>query len=317
MATLSLEAMRKYLSRSISSLNQNKLRGLLAEVDLRSFLAAEGFGNRISRGGWIVRTKGPAIFGQSTVALFPEILSPTENYGPDRKLPDPDYGLHTICATFHQSGIMSFYCAATVTETDNSASLQWSAIQLGIPVHQPYGALIETFSTTKFLKRIRKYNFLRYKANVDSIPDIALPEEFAKEHLRIEFNTPYMAEISDVDGLFWGNQHTYPIEIKEKSPAPSRDMGLYFGLDVGPFVKLAYYAAKRGNLHSLFVVREIDNTPDRNLVGWSYITFDRLAQFASWGARGGGVNMQGGGSSVVRIPKSEFTLLSAATLKEL
>ena len=42
-------------------------------------------------------------------------------------------------------------------------------------------------------------------------------------------------------------------------------------------MKLAFYAAKRGNLHSLYVVREIDNTQDRNLVQWWFITFDHIS----------------------------------------
>jgi hypothetical protein len=147
---------------------------------------------------------------------------------------------------------------------------------------------IERLAGAGFVTRGRKYNFLRYTAEANTIPDLSVPEEFAKEHLRITFNNRYMAEISDIDGLFWGNQHTYPIEIEEKAPADSKDMGLYFGLDIGPFVKLAYYAAKRGNLHSLYVVREIVNATDRSLVRWSYITFDHLPQFASWGSRAGG-----------------------------
>jgi len=77
-----------------------------------------------------------------------------------------------------------------------------------------------------------------------------------------------MSEMSDVDGIFWGNQYTYPIEIKEKTTANDNKVGDFFGLDLGPFVKLAFYAAKRGNLHSIFVVREIDNPTTRNLVGW-------------------------------------------------
>lgn len=309
--------MRAFLSLSISSLNNNKLRGLLAEISLRTFLADLGFGDRVSRGGWIVRTKGPNIFGHSTVALFPEVINPCDSYPQTRVLPHPDSGLHTICATFHQSGISSFFCAASVSQPDDAASLQWSAVQLGVPVQQPYAPLIERLSSIGFTSRKRKYKFLKYHTDAELIPDFAVPEEFTKEHLRVVFNTAYMAEISDIDGLFWGNQHTYPIEIKEKAPAKSADMGLYFGLDIGPFVKLAYYAAKRGNLHSLYVVREVDNTPERNLVRWAYVTFDHLAQFASWGSRGGGTNMQGGASSVVRIPRSEFTLLNAQTISQL
>jgi len=126
-----------------------------------------------------------------------------------------------------------------------------------------------------------------------------------------------MTEISDIDGVIWGEQYTYPIEIKEKTAATDKKLGDYFGLDVGPFVKLAFYAAKKGNLHSLFFVREINNTDDRELVDWWFITFDTLAQYASWNAQGGGTNMQGGGSTVVKIPKAEFTKLTPASLATL
>jgi len=126
-----------------------------------------------------------------------------------------------------------------------------------------------------------------------------------------------MAEISDIDGVFWGQQYTYPLEIKEKTPASDRRLGYYFGLDVGPFVKLAFYASKKGSLHSIFIVKEINNTEDRELVQWWFITYDILAQFASWVPMGGGRNMGGGGSTVVRIPKSEFQPLNAETLNNL
>jgi hypothetical protein len=314
MASLSLAEMKGYLSRSITGLNENKLNGLLAEVHLREYFAELGFGGRVSRGGWIARTKGPGIFGSATIALFPEIVTIGEEYPVNRILPAPDLGLHTICATFHQSGVASYYCAATVGADNDAMNLQWQAVQLGLPVQQEYGPLVQSLATTGFQRRGRTYNFLRYNTELTGLHDEAVPEEFTKEHLRVSFNTSYMAEISDIDGLFWGNQHTYPMEIKEKTPAQSPDMGPYFGLDVGPFVKLAYYAAKRGNLHSLYVVREIDNTTNRNLVAWRYITFDHLAQFASWGSRAGGTNMLGGASAVVRIPQCEFSTLDATTI---
>jgi len=126
-----------------------------------------------------------------------------------------------------------------------------------------------------------------------------------------------MSEISDVDGIFWGRQYTYPIEVKEKTVATDSRLGDYFGLDLGPFVKLAHYAAKRGNLHSLFVVREIADVESRELINWRYITFDHLAQFASWVPASGGTNMMGGRSTVVKIPKCEFETLTAEALAAL
>ncbi|MGI8480754.1 MAG: hypothetical protein ACR2MF_01590 [Chthoniobacterales bacterium] len=81
MAAISLEEMRAYLCRSISSLNRNKLNGLLAEVELRKYLTDLGFGDRVSRGGWIARRDGPGEFGHRTAVFFPEIVKPGTDYG--------------------------------------------------------------------------------------------------------------------------------------------------------------------------------------------------------------------------------------------
>jgi hypothetical protein len=86
---------------------------------------------------------------------------------------------------------------------------------------------------------------------------------------------------------------------------------------LGPFVKLEYYAAKQVNLHSLFVVREINDPVNRQLVNWWAITFSRLAEFASWVPVGGGTNMNGGNSTTVKIPKAEFSLLDRDFLNSL
>jgi len=165
-----------------------------------------------------------------------------------------------------------------------------------------------------FSARSRNYNFLRYSTNTTNIPITSIPEEFTKEHLRVSFQTQFMCEMSDIDGILWGQQYTYPIEIKEKTAGNDNKVGDFFGIDVGPFVKLAFYAAKKGNLHSLFFVREITDVITRQLVNWWFIKYDTLAQYASWVPMGGGINMQGGGSTVVKIPKAEFSPLNSSTL---
>jgi hypothetical protein len=308
--------MQDYLGHSISSMNANKLNGLLAEVDLRNYLAQIGFAGRVSPGGWIARRVGTGDFGHETVVLFPEVVMPGTNYVSTRQLPNPSHGLHTICATFHQAGIRAFFCAATLGVDNDVASLSWQAVQLGLPIQQQFAAFPSCLQSY-FSPRTRKYKFLRYTTNTAQIPHGSVPEEFSKEHLRITFQNAFMAEISDVDGIFWGQQFTYPLEIKEKTHGEDKKLGKYFGLDIGPFVKLAFYAAKRGNLHSLFIVREINNVQDRQLVKWWYITYDELAQYASWVFSSGGKNMQGGGSSVVKIPRAEFQALDAANLANL
>jgi hypothetical protein len=65
------------------------------------------------------------------------------------------------------------------------------------------------------------------------------------------------------------------------------------------------------------VVREIDNADTRNLVAWRYITFDRMAQFASWVFQPGGRSMTGGRSATIKIPVDRFGILNAEALRSL
>ena len=154
--------------------------------------------------------------------------------------------------------------------------------------------------------RKRRYQHLRWKADANLIPDDTVPLQFASEALRVAVQNPYYSEVSDIDGVLFGQRVTYPIEVKEKTAAKDGDMGEYFGLDVGPYVKLAYYAAQQGQMQSLFVVREIRDVEKREHVAWWFITFEDLARCASWNPRAGGKNMRGGASTVVRIPKCYF-----------
>lgn len=307
--TISLDVMKDYLR------NPSKQKYLSAINSFKIYLNGLGMKKRLISSplmaikGWDTKN------GWQATLFFPETIKPFQDYSTERPLPNPDYGLHTICATFHQIGIHSYFCSPVVEESGNTDSIKWRAVQLGLPVQQGYGNFPENIQG--FQGRPRRYNFLRYSLDVDSIPETTVPEEFSKEHLRVSFQNQFMCEMSDVDGIFWGNQYTYPVEIKEKTAAADNKLGAFFGLDVGPFVKLAFYAAKRGNLHSVFVVREIDNQVDRNLVNWWVITFERMAQFASWNPISGGTNMRGGGSTTIKIPKSEFLPLNLETLKTL
>lgn len=307
--------MRRFLSKSISSFNQNKLNGLLAEVDFRNHLQTLGFGDRVTRGGWIFRSEGAGTFGRNVTALFPETIGPIDDYAPNRIPGDPPLGLLTMASNLHQTGIRAYYCSPTVVRSDVADSIEWRSMQLGLPTQVGYAPFPDNI--TGYNRRPRRYNFLKYHTDVSAIPEFSIPEEFSKEHLRVTFQNFYMSEISDIDGIFYGQRMTYPIEIKEKTCAPDRRMGDYFGLDVGPFVKLAFYSAKRGNMHSLFVVREIDNPAIRNLIRWWFITYEQIAEFAAWTPVGGGKSMLGTASAVIKIPRAEFRELTSAALRDL
>lgn len=309
---VSKATMRGYLGRSIASFNANKLNGLLAEVALRDHIAGLGFADRISPGGWIARSKGPGVFAEHTAVLFPETVTSDTDFRPDRTPPNPTPGLLTVSSSFQQAGIAPYFCAVASVEGDSADTLRWSARRMGVAQVGP----VQDFPSclAGFQARTRRYNFLRHRTDTSSIPENSVEEEFSKEHLRVTLQSALLAELSDVDGVFYGSQFAYPLEIKEKTVATDRGMGEYFGLDLGPFVKLAFYGSKRGQLHSLFVVREIDSPSTRNELAWWLIRFEDLAQCASWIPRGGGTSMGGGASTVVMVPRRNFKQLDAATL---
>ena len=49
-----------------------------------------------------------------------------------------------FASTFHQTGIASFYCAATVDNEDDPSSLRWHSVRLGLPAAQPYIPFLDT-----------------------------------------------------------------------------------------------------------------------------------------------------------------------------
>lgn len=314
MSNVSISQMRDFLSKSISSLNDNKLNGMKAEIDFRQHIASLKRADRVSPGGWIFRSKGVSHFGNTSVAVFPQLVDPGGNYS---KLPGPEripLPLHTICATLHQIGIRSYYAYPVIASADPT-SITWHFLQLGVPWSSTFVDVHTAFNG--FQPRKQHYNYLRYTTNTAGIVSSELPTFFSQESLRVFVETLYRCETSDIDGILWGERYTYPVEVKEKTAAQDNDLGDWFGLDIGPFVKLAHYAARRGNLHALFVVREIDNVATRNVLGWLVTTFDRLAHFASWVPRAGGTSMAGGRSMVVRIPRTAFDTLDAARLDAL
>ena len=283
---------------------------------LRDWLRPHEFDERLAPSSLFFERPGIGKFFSETVALFPEVCTDVSELTQGRALTEPSRGLHTLCSTFYQIGIRSFFCSLQIGDAADPATWRWQALRLGTPTEEQWQPLEQALAP--YLgQRTRNYNWLQYHTDTSRIADAFVTEEFLKEHLRVSALTPYTAEISDVDGILWGNEKTYPLEIKEKTAASDSKLGDYFGIDVGPFVKLAYYAAKRGNLHSLFVVREIEDTTTRALKKWWFIPFDRLAQYASWNQQGGGTNMRGGASTVVRIPKDRFTELNRVELERL
>lgn len=130
---------------------------------------------------------------------------------------------------------------------------------------------------------------------------------YLKQQLRKPFDDPY-----DVDAFIVSfRQAVMPVEIKEKSPTP----GGAFGLDAGRILMMLRMCLATDS-NALYIVREVDNSTDRRLVGWRCITLSNLVMGCSWNLQAGGAGMLGGGTQTVMMPGSLFETFSENNLSE-
>ena len=342
MNAIDLELMRNQLFKSItqqikkgedgrnfpSKLNKNKVNGLRAESDLKAYLKSIGHENSMSSGGWLFRsTVGENIhgekieFAQNHIALIPELVKSDFVYEKGKLNSNPSSSVISTCQRLFELGVDSYYAYIDNIELREFDFIKdpfekrvlpfvdWKFKQLGSPRYGEEAQNILEIGENKFKRRKRSYPFLKYETDISSFNDEFIPAIFTSESLRIAFQEMFISESTDFDGIMFGKSDTYPVEIKEKTAAESDKIGEYFGLDLGPFVKLAFFGNRASNLKSIFIVREIDDEKRRNIKQWWVITFEEITRFASFVKMAGGTNMSGGSSAVVMIPKSKFSKL--------
>jgi hypothetical protein len=311
---LSIADMRTFLSRSYSSVNQNKVNGIHAEVAFYDYIVALGFADRVSPGGWIIRPNRVQSFGLSAVAVFPDDIPVDQDLSTGTPPAVPE-SIDAAASFLRSASIATYFCYPIET----APGLQWLGLLRGHPSPpQPEDINDLLVNGEGFARRRRPYNFLRYSSDVSRLSDKVIAAQLPLEALRIYIHSGVYGEISDIDRLLWGQNTIYPVEVKEKTRV--RDdpaIGDWFGIDVGTFAKLAYFAAWHGRLRSLFVVREIVDPDTRELMQWWAADFETVAKRASWVFRGGGPTMGGMASAVLQVPIDAFRVLDPAYMASL
>lgn len=84
--------------------------------------------------------------------------------------------------------------------------------------------------------------------------------------------------MSDIDAIFWGEQYTYPIEIKEKTAAEDKQIGEYFEIEIEPFISIAKLFSRRENYESIFFIREAEDNRTKNKSKWWFTTLNKIRQ---------------------------------------
>jgi hypothetical protein len=337
MTSVDLHTAREFLREHLSTgkknkPNRNKINGLRAERDFFRYLTDSGLGDSTTAGGWLFRTdaKKSGHFGSDNIALIPETLIIGEEYS-SVHTSHPSEAVVQACTRLHMLEIAAYYCVPLVYGADRK--IKWMGKRLGTTRGaDKFIDLQEIGELHSFAPRERKAPkpSAYYKDHNTELQNIEylgydnLSEVFTHEHLFRSFRELFTSEASDFDCIFAGRSKSYPVEIKEKTVGNDSLkngtpglMGEYFGLDMSPFIKLAFFANKAQNMDSLFVVREIDSVETRNLVAWWAITFEEITRGVSLTPMGGGTSMTGGGSTVAKIPKSAFHRMTPEYLESL
>ena len=82
--------------------------------------------------------------------------------------------------------------------------------------------------------------------------------------------------MSDIDAIFWGEQYTYPIEIKEKTAAEDKQIGDYFEIEIEQVVSNAEIFSRRGNQESIFFIREVEENKIKIKSKWWFTTLNKI-----------------------------------------
>lgn len=329
----------KFLETQWSSINDNKINGILAEIRLKNFLTA----NKIHyvTGGWILspgNSEHVDIPAREKICVLPRAHPFTWEGSSSQSLKPFTPAEISAYAYFRQLGIKTvfaqplaihehLYNCPTPANSSKRASypkpyalgfLEISST--GSPTSVAEDQIFEKFPARKGNTGLRCYKTgritatdLRWaKLNKNEL-SATISDLFWFEYSRYYLNIARLMSSNDLDLFIIGESgRQYPVEIKSKSPAFDKSLKQWFGIDIGPFAKLSFFTSNAMNNDALYIVEEVSAT--REHIEWYGIRFSALVASCSWVGQAGGRSMTGGASSTFKVPKLAFKPLKELIL---
>ncbi len=308
-----------YLKRFMT---HNKARGMVAEMALESEIGIKDSPSqqKLLTGGWILSPK-VADFHQYRyqVSVLPNLYTTSNELQQSVIALEKDRGWQALATFLSNSGIGVIVSGAWSNSVNhNLDQLVWQ--------HHIYRneRLMPTNGDNPFAlwagTRGRASKGSEWQNDVIQRFEAVLPEQlmslgmrqafyysYLKETLKKPFEDPY-----DVDAFivsFAGR--VMPVEIKEKSPTPKGD----FGLDAGRILMMLRLCLATDS-NALYLIREVDNSPARQLIRWRYITLADMVIGSHWNLQAGGAGMGGGSTQTVMMSGSLFGEFTLSNLSE-
>ncbi|MGF6555882.1 hypothetical protein ABIA48_002262 [Pseudomonas sp. S30_BP2TU TE3576] len=313
-----------FLETQWSSINENKIKGILAEVRLKDFLATHDayFGP----GGWIVVPGKPThtpIPTKCKVCLLPRgrVFSWQTASSVGATLSPAEISAYTY---FRQLGIRTYFVDPINPNEANFVFPSPSSAAGRANYPKPYqlelkevgrrGELITVSPETVFDVFPSRVGNGGLRCNTLGRINLGTPpwndpsivsDLFWFEYARYYFQIDYLLSNNDLDMYVIGaSGSAYPVELKSKKAADSQTLGKWFGIDMGPFAKLAFFTANGMNTDALYIVEELGD--NNQFIQWLAIRYTELVKVCSWVGQSGGTGMTGGTSSTYKVPKAAF-----------
>lgn len=325
----SIQQAINFLETQWSSINDNKIKGILAELAFKSFLNQQDI--HFIPGGWIMSPGNKTLCevparekvcllprnvtfswqAPTTIAAAPVTPAEISAYNYFRQVGVRAYLVYPSNIVETNFAIPQPRQGATRATYPKNYHLDFMSIsQQGELQSNPVGTVFQSFPIRNGNSGLRCSQLHRIAANQAPWNDSdAIARLFWFEYTRYFVQVDYLVSNNDLDLFILGPSGScFPVELKSKTVANDNILGDWFGIDMGPFAKLAFFTANSMNTDALYVVQEVD--ADRNHVEWYGIRFTELVKSCSWVGQAGGTGMMGGASSTYKVPKAAFTRLT-------
>lgn len=310
-----------YLKKFIS---HNKARGMIAEMEFETYVQ-ENASAKVISGCWLI---SPSLekftYYRYAIFILPQLFSNNEELQVIIDQKEHDRGFQALATFLVRSGI-GVIVSAAISEISlvNPEEMNWQnfiyeneKLKKTKDNYEPFNKWPKKRPgyarkvTEKYQIQSDLLNKLN-SFNSKQLTSLALRQSFYYSYLKHQLKLP-TKDPYDVDSFvvaYTGS--VMPIEIKEKSPT---DKG-YFGIDAGRIIMMLRLCIATDS-NALYIIREIDNTNDRNFVGWRFVTLSDMIMGCSWNLQAGGKGMGGGDTQTIMLPYSLFQSFELNKLSE-
>lgn len=308
----------------------NKALGLIAQLEFEKWVQAKSeiVRNKHFPGGWIVALKRQDFYALRTCFFVWPDIETAENLQQTVKGLTGNAQFHRLCSSLQAAGFDTVYCFGTSSNpVPRIDSVRWKTF------HYENEGLKEMDQQAYFghwvgrgrvsTGRAWESNTLSYVRKLDdiSLSRLVMPQLFYNGFFKAVYRAS-TADPYDVDGFMVSyDGKVFPLELKEKFPFDHQLVGKAVGVDIGRILMLLRICLPI-NANAMYIIREVDDSHDRNLIGWKSVYLDEILMKCTWQQMGGGPGMAssagGAGSptSTIIMPHHIFSPMSEATFSD-